>query len=372
MRKYACPYCGEKFVKDKLVDHIEDEHDDELPVNYTAYRAAYDAINHKPGHGSCVCCGKDTKWNEKTQKYNRLCGDPKCTKKIRETYRSRMMKVYGKVHLLDDPHQQEKMLTHRKIAGKYKWSDGKIFDYVGSYEKEFLEFLDKVMNYDSSDIVAPGPILEYEINGKKRHWITDFLILSANLVVEIKDGSSNPNKRSMPEYRAKQVAKEKMITNMGVYSYLRLTNKEFGQLLAILAEIKMNIIDDNNHPIYRIHEECDFLENEMNIHVNNYKFFIPEAVDILHQLSRTIFHPWNEDIVSITETGIIKINPMDDTLIYEIATIKPNIIQSSVQKIFKKYTTSLLDHFSVQANNIQIFNIDPNDINKGIGVGVIV
>lgn len=372
MKKYACPYCGEKFIKDKLVDHIDHEHDDELPINYTAYRAAYDVVNNKPGHGSCVCCGKDTKWNEKTQKYNRLCGNPKCIKKIRETYRNRMLKVYGKVHLLDDPHHQEKMLSHRKISGKYKWSDGKIFDYVGSYEKEFLEFLDKVMNYDSSDIIAPGPILEYEIDGKKRHWITDFLILSSNLIVEIKDGSTNPNNRYMPDYRAKQVAKEKMITNMGVYSYLRLTNKEFGQLLSILAEIKMNILDNNNHPIYRIHEECNFLEQEMNIHVNDLSFLVPDAMTLLNEITNANILDPLDNLLKLEMSYVLKDHPTEDTLIYEMATVRPLVISKVMQNMFDKYTKSLSEHLSILSNNIKIFNIDSNNKGKGIGIGVVV
>lgn len=208
-RKYHCPFCKEKFTKDDLVKHIDNEHDDELPPNYTAYRAAYDSINNKPGYGLCVICHQKTTWNEKTQKYNRLCGSKKCSDKVKEIYRTRMLKIYGKVHLLDDPNHQAMMLSHRHIAGKYRWSDGKMFEFVGSYEKEFLEFLDKALGYKSDEVLSPGPILEYEINGVKRHWITDFLIIPYNLIIEIKDGGSNPNKRNMPEYRAKQLAKEK-------------------------------------------------------------------------------------------------------------------------------------------------------------------
>ena len=66
-----------------------------------------------------------------------------------------MIKVYGKETLLDDiDWQNDKMLANRKISGKYKWSDGTYKTYVGSYEKKFLEFADKVMNIDSKDIMA--------------------------------------------------------------------------------------------------------------------------------------------------------------------------------------------------------------------------
>ena len=59
----------------------------------------------------------------------------------------------------------------------------------------------------------------------------------------------------MPEYRAKQISKEKMITNMGTYSYLRLTDNNFGQLLSMLAELKKQVVDEHDDvPLYRINK----------------------------------------------------------------------------------------------------------------------
>lgn len=266
MKTYACPFCGTKLIRDKLTKHIEKEHDDEVPENYTAYRLVYDIVNDKHGHGNCTICGKPTKWNEKRQKYERLCGDPKCYAEVKKTYQKRIMKVYNKTSLMDDPKHLEKMLAGRKISGKYKWSDGKVFTYTGSYEKQLLEFLDKVLEYKSDEIVAPGPVLEYEYKGKKHMWITDLIILPYNLIIEVKDGEDNPNKRYMPVYREKQVYKEKMITNLGTYSYLRLTNNDFGQLLGILAELKMQVVDnDKNLPLYRIHEALEENKNKMDV-----------------------------------------------------------------------------------------------------------
>lgn len=273
MKTFACPFCAEKYNRDKLVKHIEKKHDEEIPENFTAYRLAYDIVNDKPQHhGNCTICGKPTKWNEKRQKYERLCGNPNCYKKVKEIYTKRMMRVHGKTNLMDDPNHLEKMLAGRKISGKYKWSDGKIFSYTGSYERKFLEFLDKVMEYRSDEIIAPGPVLEYEYNGKTHMWITDFLILPYNLVLDVKDGGSSPNRREMKEYREKQIYKEKMITNLGVYSYLRLTDNDFGQFLGILAELKMQIVDeDKNTPLYRIHEsyiedkESSLLQEDLDI-----------------------------------------------------------------------------------------------------------
>lgn len=295
MKTFPCPYCGQKFNKNKMVPHIDKNHDDELPVGYTAYRATYDLINDKHGHGVCTVCGKDTKWNDKTQKYNRLCGDPKCAQKVKETYQKRMMKVYNKVHLLDDPMQQEKMLAGRRISGKYKWRDGKEFDYVGSFEHDLLEFLDQTMEFDSGEIVSPGPVLEYEYEGKKRHWITDFLILPYNLIIEVKDGGDNPNRRNMPIYRGKQYAKEKMITNMGTYNYLRLTNNNFAQLFSILAELKKQVVEQDTTPIYRIHEEDESLSYEsMAVTLESISYTIDKVIE--PTVCTTSTHTYKEDV----------------------------------------------------------------------------
>ena len=266
MKTFNCPFCKEKMRRELLVKHIEKKHDEEIPEGFTAYRLVYDIVNNHPDHkGTCTVCGKPTKWNEKRQKYERLCRDPKCYAAVKKTYQKRILKVYNKTSLMDDPNHLEKMLAGRKISGKYKWSDGKVFTYTGSYEKNFMEFLDKVLEFKSNEILAPGPVLKYDYNGSEHMWITDFLILPYNLIVEIKDGGEgnekNPNKRYMPDTRKRTAAKEKMITNLGKYSYIRLTNNEFNQFLSILAELKMNVNDQDEKPLYRIHEDACLNEN---------------------------------------------------------------------------------------------------------------
>ena len=260
-RTYACCYCNQRFNRGKLPKHME-KHADEIPENLTPYQVAYDIINNHPNHkGVCVICGSDCGWNERTQKYHRICRDPKCAKAIKKTYQERMMKVYNKPHLMDDVNHLEKMLAHRKISGKYKWSDGTEFTYTGSYEKNFLEFLDKVMNYESREIISPGPVLEYDYKGKKHKWITDVMILPYNLIVEIKDGGDNKNgNKAWKGTREKTIAKEVMITNLGKYNYIRLTNNDFAQFLGIIAELKMQIVDDTVSPLYRIHEDASLDE----------------------------------------------------------------------------------------------------------------
>lgn len=365
MKKYACPFCGKKYYRDKLISHINRNHDDELPLNYTAYRMVYDVVNNKQGHGTCTVCGKPTQWNEKRQKYNRLCGDPKCAKKVKEIYQKRMMRVYNKVHLLNDPEQQEKMLAHRRISGKYKWSDGKEFTYTGQYEKNLMEFLDKVMNYKSDEIVAPGPTLEYEFNGKKHHWITDFLILPYNLIIEVKDGGSNPNTRSMPEYRSKQIAKEKMITNMGTYSYIRLTNNDFSQLLCILAELKMKVVDDNaDTPLYRIHEDVFTIygaineASKMESLVDNYRV----AVDRLLEQYIDIFN------IEPIESTIENINEENTNLLYMISP-SSNIKYTDIDVYFD-CINKLKEELDIVSDNEYDCILEEVDTDDDIGINM--
>lgn len=256
-RKFKCQYCGYTGSREQLVTHIEKEHEDLIPENFTAARLVFNNINHKD-HGVCVVCKRETPWNEKTWKYARLCGRPSCAKAIRATYTNNMVKADRPLNMLDDPDHQQKMLAARSISGEYTFSDKGKRTYTGSFERKFLEFLDKVLEIPSSDIISPGPVFEYDFEGSKHKWITDVLYIPFNLVIEIKDGGSNPNTRQMDSYRAKQVAKEKMITNLGTYNYLRLTNNDFEQFLLVLAELKMQMLDDsieNSKVIIRINEE---------------------------------------------------------------------------------------------------------------------
>lgn len=260
-RKYKCIFCDKSFERPKLASHIDKHHDDMLcdEKGYTANRIVFDICNKKEpigaGYGVCRICKKPTEWDEKSVRYKAYCSE-KCKEQARKNYEKNMLKVYGKTTLLDDMEWQEtKMLANRSISGKYRWSDGTYKTYVGSYEKKFLEFCDNVLNIDSSDLLTPGPTIYYEYEGKEHTWITDAIYLPYNLVFDIKDGGSNKNNREMPEYRAKQLMKEKFITDQGEYNYIRLTNNEFVQLLTIFAELKESYSnEDEPKTIARVHE----------------------------------------------------------------------------------------------------------------------
>lgn len=241
-KRYKCPYCEERLEREKLIIHVEEKHDELIPENQTPTQVVFNSINKKT-HGTCVVCKKDTDWNEKAGKYNRLCNNPKCREKLRQEFKNNAMNKRGTYNFAADPKFQEKMLKGRKISSTYTFTDGGKVDYVGSYEKKFLEFCDKVMGIESKDIIGPGPTIEYIFNGEKHHWITDFYYVPANLVLDIKDGGKNPNTRPMEEYREKQEAKESSIRKLKKYNYLRLTDNDFSQFMEVLTELKAMALD---------------------------------------------------------------------------------------------------------------------------------
>ena len=256
-KRYKCPYCELRDERKKLIAHIDKRHEEMLPEGYDGARTVYDMINHTNGHGTCRVCKKDTPWNMSSHRYDVLCGNPKCKEAMREEYKKNMLRVKGTYNILNDPEQQQKMLANRKISGKYRYSDGTIFTYTGSYEKKLLEFEDYVMNIPSKDIMMPGPTIEYMYNGKKHFYIADQLYIPYNLIIEIKDGGDNKNGKETPGMiasREKTIEKEKVITDKGEYNYLRLTNNDFVQLIEIFMELKENYMSGNDSKVVRIHE----------------------------------------------------------------------------------------------------------------------
>lgn len=317
-KTFKCKYCNFHGTREELVFHTDDEHEELIPKGYSSARVVFNNINKKE-YGTCVSCKRKTEWNEKNWKYHRLCGRLSCKKAQREAYEKNMIKIYNKTTLLDDAeYQQNNMLAHRSISGTYKFQDGGIRSYTGSYEKKTLEFMDKVLNIPSYDIDSPGPIFEYQFEGKELKWITDIYYIPANLVIEVKDGGSNPNNRQMDSYRAKQIEKEKMITNLGTYNYLRLTDNNFEQLLLILAELKQQMVDDsieNKKTIITINEEVGGIPPSTPFNNGNV-YLIPYGYNNILFLNKTEEYGFTRSldltsILIIDENRNIKSVPID-------------------------------------------------------------
>ena len=258
-KSIKCPCCGKHYVeKDTLYAHLEEQHNDILK-GMSAAQFYFNTKNKKTS-GACVICGKPTTWNEKTEKYNRLCSE-KCKNIYREQFKNRMVNKYGKVHLLDDANQQKKMLANRSISGTYKWKNRKgETGFTGSYEREFLEFLDLMMEWDPLDIMAPSPhVFQYTSNGKTHIYIPDFYIPSLNLIIEIKDGGSNPNNHHKIQDvdKIKEKAKDEVMKDNGIFNYVKVTDKNHVSFLMYLSELKnknMHLKDDKKDPLVIINE----------------------------------------------------------------------------------------------------------------------
>ena len=317
-KKYKCPYCDERFERAKLSTHIEKKHNELIPEGYTASRVAFNTMNHKTV-GHCIICGKETDWNEDKCRYERLCNSKKCHRQYVKLTEERLKAARGvsKSEMLSDPSFQDKMLKGRSISGTYKFSDGGKIDYVGTYEKNFLEFMDKFLHVQSIDIQAPGPTIEYYYEGKKHFWITDFYYIPYNLVLDIKDGGKNPNNREMPEYRAKQKAKEKAIASDGRYNYIRLTDNQFDQLIEIMLDLKDAMID---------------MESPYNQKLAQYKPIIrinEDYIRILNDYKDPKNCSWDEELTYDTISDALKDNRLDITKPLHVYDMDPNTYKNT-------------------------------------------
>lgn len=353
-RLFKCPYCDERLNRTDLVYHIDEEHEDMIPQDYTASRVVFNYINKKEC-GKCIMCGKETKWNDKVWRYDRLCSN-KCHDEYVKLVKSRMVNKYGKEHILDDPEHQKKMLSNRKISGTYKFSDGGVREYVGSYERKLLEFYDKVLQVPSKDILTPGPIVEYEFKGKKHTWITDLYYVPANLVHDVKDGGSNPNNREMGEYRAKQDAKEKAIKELDKYNYIRLTDNNFQQLLLILSELKELMMDNKEDVIIRINEEVA-AGAVANTSAENNVYIIPYYMNNVFVGTALSTDKYMKDLYMVKD-GEIKKSSIHDIADYEHYMYK-YLGECNIHDIIDNKDSNLLpDYFYTSISNKKL--IDPN------------
>ena len=304
-RKYKCPYCEQKYERSKLHIHIQNKHEDLIPEGYTALRVAFNTINNKT-EGHCIMCGRVSDWNEDKGRYERLCNDPKCHEAYKRMAAERNKKKYGTERLQSDPRYaeevQRKALQGRRIAGKYKFADGGEIEYLGAYERRFLEFMDKIMNCKSEDIAAPGPTIKYNWNNAEHLYISDFYYIPYNLIVEIKDGGDNPNNNpAMRGYKTdRQLAKEAAVKATGKYNYIRQTNNDFSQIMSIMAVLKYNLQNECYDPIMRINE-MTLLENKrflLKSKLSLSKFLRDNSIDNAYEL-----YDWMHNNIKYKSTG---------------------------------------------------------------------
>lgn len=238
-RKYKCPFCDARYIRSDLVSHVNRKHEDMIPEGYTALHLVYDYINNKHGHGDCRMCKEPTAWNETKGRYEILCGRQACKDAFRKQSQKHYEDTYGSSDPANDPRYKEEMqkraIANKKTSGTYTFSDGGKIGYNGSYERKFLEFLDKILHVLSTDIQSPAPVIYYQFDGKEHLYIPDFYYIPYNLIVEIKDGGA---KDRWQESAAKMKAKEEAIRDGKKYNYIRLADNDFAKLMEIFAILK--------------------------------------------------------------------------------------------------------------------------------------
>ena len=234
----TCPFCKKKYIdKEGLFLHMEDLHKKDL-CNLSPKQVYFNFTNRyalTKGFGKSVISGKPTKFNEITGRYERFLPEEK------EQYRQYFlanMKRAGKEDIMKDMEHQKMMLANRSISGRYQFRDGTEFTYTGSYERKFLVYLDTILNWPSSDLMAPAPqIFPYKTgDGVEHAHIPDFYISSLNAIINIK---SSENKH----YRLRDLEVERledMSIKKSSFNYIKIYDNKFSDFFNAIEVIRNN------------------------------------------------------------------------------------------------------------------------------------
>ncbi len=347
-KKYKCPYCEGRFTRAKLHIHIQEKHEDLIPEGYTALRVAFNTINNKT-EGHCIMCGNVTDWNEDKGRYERLCNDPKCHEAYKKMVAERTKKKYGTERLQTDPeyaeYVQRKALAGRKMHGEYTFADGGKIEYFGSYERKFLQFMDQVMHCESEDILAPAPSIKYQYEGKTHLYIPDFYYIPYNLIIEIKDGGSNPNNHPhrTGEDELKLIAKEEAIRQLNEFSYVRVVNNDFSQVLSIMAVLKYNMAHRYKDPVIKVNESMLLEANPVK--VESMSGAIGSAIPLTPNPIPYECDKDNYYIIQHMQNNVFNYSITKDPVQYTMYSVDPEehgfykVFKTDKSKISKKYTT---------------------------------
>lgn len=272
-----CPSCHRYFAKKMdAIDHIAKYHGQEAETRgCTPAQWLYASTHNNDYHGKCMICGKPTDWNPRTMKPYKLCNDPKCRAAVKSQYdRNRDAKLHmSQSEMMSDMDHQRDMLSHRKIAGRYKFHDGGEVEYVARLELSFLQFCDRILELTAKDILPSPDVFEYfdPKDGKNHSYIPDFFMPEYNLLVEIKDKANN-NPAFLEETRYKVALKDDAMRKQSKYHYIRISGTTYGPLLEVLYQITHG--EDKKDParknIVRIVESTTEMPNREPLLMVNY------------------------------------------------------------------------------------------------------
>ena len=246
MRNTRCPFCSMIFNdKQKYCHHIALKHNEQVPPELEPLEYAYSLLVHKDVGRVCVMCKKNpVHFNQDTLKYERLCDRPQCKEEYVKMMKSRMVKVYGHEHLLNDADMQRKMLYNHANAKDYIWDNEHKFRIIGTYEEDFLNKL-KSLGWSHNDIIAPSPNNYWYKwgDGTQHLYIPDFFIPSLTLDVEIKQGGFNDSymEHNRDIEHRKDLMMQRMCEKSGRH-YIKIMDKDYTEFE------KLYVKSDNNQP----------------------------------------------------------------------------------------------------------------------------
>ena len=246
MRNTRCPFCPKIFNdKHKYCHHIAMAHNEQVPEDAEPLEFAYSLLVHKPIGRTCLICRKNpVNFNSQTLKYGRICDNPSCKDEYVKLMKSRMVKVYGQEHLLNDADMQRKMILNHRNARDFVWDENHKFRIIGTYEEDFLKKLHS-MGWDPNDIIAPSPNNYWYKwkDGTLHLYIPDFFIPSLSLEVEIKESDNQHprmvHEREMEALKDKRLHDEEKKTSI---HYIKIVDKNYDEFMRDYVK------SDNNQP----------------------------------------------------------------------------------------------------------------------------
>lgn len=358
-KNHKCPFCNLKFVdKDTLYNHIGKKHKALIPNDISIPQYVFN-VKYNKEFGKCVICGNKTKWNPVVERYDRLCSE-RCKEEYKKAFQKRMLNKHGKVYLTQDPEHQRKMLANRKISGKYTWSNGVTeVGYTGSYELEFLKFLDIVMNFNGTDIISPAPQNFYykDENGKDRFYFPDFFIPSLNLIVEIKDGGNNPNKHHKIQDVDKKIEKIKdnIMLTQKEFNYVKISNKDHAEFLQYLIELKDHDPVKCKTPLIRLNESTfNNLENKLlknNYYSNQSKFL--ESVRVYSESEKKMY----TDLLKMSIYTEESFNILEEQFINNVVSnLDLSLIEEAEKDKYGNYKKKDLNNYALKEEKLYPMN----------------
>lgn len=244
MRNTRCPFCPKIFNdKHKYCAHIAAQHNEQVPEDQEPLEFAYSLLTHKPPGRLCVMCRKNpVNFNQQSLKYDRICSNPQCKDDYVKLMKSRMVKVHGQEHLLNDADMQRKMIYNNHNARDFIWDDQHKFRVIGTYEEDFLKKL-RAIGWSPNDVIAPSPNNYWYKwkDGTTHLYIPDFYIPSLSLEIEIKESDNKHprmvHEREMEALKDRRLHDEEKKTNI---HYLKIVDKNYDEFMRDYVKSDMN------------------------------------------------------------------------------------------------------------------------------------